>query len=50
VIGNPERHCWRDLQRFMRPAEIVERNVQPNGGKVAIDLFRKAVAQSGKPL
>jgi hypothetical protein len=31
-------------------AEIIERDVQANGRKVAIDILAKAVAQSGKSL
>ena len=34
----------------MHAAEIVERDVQRDGGKVAIDLLAKAVAQSSEPL
>ena len=49
TIRDPERHRWRHPQGFMRAAEIVERDVQAHGGKVAIDLFAKAVAQSSKP-
>jgi hypothetical protein len=50
MIGEPERHRWRHPQSFMCAAEIVERHVQANGGKVTIDLLAKSIAQSGKPL
>jgi hypothetical protein len=50
MVSDPERHCWRHPQRFMCPTEIVERDVEANGGKVAIDLLAKAVAQSREPL
>lgn len=50
MVGDAESHCWRRPQRFVRAAEIVERDVQAHSGKVTIDLFAKAVAQSGKPL
>jgi hypothetical protein len=33
----------------MRAAEIVERDVEANGGKVTVNLFAKAVAKAGKP-
>jgi len=28
MIGNAERHCWRQPQGFVRFAEILERDVQ----------------------
>jgi hypothetical protein len=34
----------------MHSAEIVERDVQRDGGKVTFQAFAKAVAQSSKPL
>ena len=41
---------WRLLQRFMRPAQIVERDVQPDCRQVAVNLFAKAIAQTREPL
>src|SRR5262249_15499743 len=41
VIGDPKRHCWRHPQRLMRAAEIVERDVQRDRRKVAVQLFAK---------
>jgi hypothetical protein len=34
----------------MRSAEIGERDVRANGGKVAINIFAEPVAQSNEPL
>lgn len=45
AIRDPERHGRRHAQRLMRPTQIVERDVKAHGGKVAIDLFREAVAE-----
>ena len=50
AISDPENHRWRHPQGFMRAAQIVERDVQAHSGKVAIDLFAKAVRQAREPL
>jgi hypothetical protein len=50
MVGNAVRHCWRAAQSFMHAAEIVERDLQAHGRKVAVDLFAKAVAQPRGPL
>ena len=43
MIRDPERHCGRLLQRLMCPAEIVERDMQRDGGQVTIQLFAEPI-------
>jgi hypothetical protein len=40
-VGDPEDHCWRHPQRFMRAAEIVERDVQADRREMAIQFLAK---------
>src|SRR5689334_25417884 len=39
---DPEGHCWRHPQRFMRAAAIVERDVQADCSEMAIQFLDKA--------
>jgi hypothetical protein len=50
MICDPKRHCWRHAQRLVRAAQIVERDVEADGRKVASQLLGKAIAKPRKPL
>src|SRR5215470_1015449 len=43
---NPKGHCWRHPQRFMRAAEIVERDAQADCREMAIQFLAKAEPRS----
>ena len=54
MIREAERHCWRCLmlrvrrQCLMRSAEIVERDIERDGGNVVFQLLAETVRQSGE--
>jgi hypothetical protein len=50
MICDPEGHRRGHPQRLVRAAQIVKRNVQAHGRKVAIQLLAKAIAEPRKPL
>ena len=37
MIRNAKRHCWRLLQRFMRSAEIVKRDIEADRRQMAVN-------------